>query len=302
MSMDHPGYTLGILGYPLGHSLSPRMHTAALRALALPGDFRLFEVPPLPAGRSGFAELFGGLRRGEVDGICITIPHKQAVLSWVDELTPTAQSIGAANVVFRRAGRLVGDNTDAPGFLADLDAFLMTAGLPPAPGGPSALVLGAGGAARAVVYALAGSGWQATVAARRVGQAQELVDRFRQPTQHPRLLAVELDFIPNLRTPFTLLVNTTPLGMSPHVAESPWPAGVPFPPGAALYDLVYNPPETGLMRAARQAGLPARGGLGMLVEQGALAFERWTEAAAPREAMRRAVESYLTTTSKEDNR
>ncbi|HEX9027863.1 MAG TPA: shikimate dehydrogenase [Anaerolineales bacterium] len=292
--MDHPAYTLGILGYPLGHSLSQRMYTAALRELDLEGEFLLFEIPPLPAGQNEVNNLFGELRQGKVDGICITIPHKQSVLPRVDELTPAAHVIGAANVVYRRKGRLVGDNTDAPGFLADLQDFLKRAGIQSVNQGSNALVLGAGGAARAVVYALLGAGWQVTVAARRSEQSRELVNHFQRSLASPKLQSADLASTPDLATPFSLLVNTTPSGMFPHATDSPWPAGVPFPSGSALYDVIYNPLDTALMQAARQAGLPVRNGLGMLVEQGKLIFERWTGKAAPGEVMRRAVESYFT--------
>ena len=111
---------LGLTGWPLGHSLSPKLHSAALQALGLEGEYRLYLVPPLPEGQEQLKTLVKQVRAGEITGLNVTIPHKQAVLPLVDELTPAARAIGAVNTLYLWDGRLVGDNTDAPGFLADL--------------------------------------------------------------------------------------------------------------------------------------------------------------------------------------
>ena len=142
----------------------------------------------------------------------------------------------------------------------------------------SALVLGAGGSARAVVFALKAHGWEASVAARRIEQAQALVTEFGLQA------AQSLD---SKKDDFELLVNTTPLGMSPNIETCAWDWC--FPPRAFIYDLVYNPPETLLMKRARAAGLQASNGLGMLIEQAALAFELWTGQQADRTAMRESI-------------
>ena len=274
---------LGLTGWPLGHSLSPRLHQAALAALHLVGEYRLYPVPPLPEGQGALAELVQQMRLGRLHGLNVTIPHKQSVLPLLDELTPAASAIGAVNTIYRRAGRLVGHNTDAPGFLADLEQ-LGFAGLASEPR-PKALVLGAGGAARAVCCALAQAGWQVCITARRFEQASALAANLNAQSW----AASALTFEPaSLLLPFSLIINTTPVGMYPDVQANPWPAGIPFPPGAAVYDLVYNPPETALIRAARAAGLPAANGLGMLVEQAALAFEVWTGRTVPRLPMLKA--------------
>lgn len=281
--------SLGLTGHPLGHSLSPQLHHAALAALGLPGEYRLYPVPPLPEGRAALAELLERLRAGALHGLNVTIPHKQAVLPLLDALTPAARAVGAANTLYLREGRLWGENTDAPGFLADLRARL--GDHLPAQGG-SALVLGAGGSARAVVYALAASGWQVRLAARRPTQAAELAAAFRAADLPGRLSVCGLSAEDLLACPgVDLIVNTTPLGMSPNPAASPWPAEAPFPPGVALYDLVYNPRETQLVREARAAGLPAVTGLGMLVEQAALALEIWTGREVDSAVMYAAVET-----------
>ncbi|MEN4041308.1 MAG: shikimate dehydrogenase [Anaerolineaceae bacterium] len=272
-------FALGLAGYPLGHSISPALHQAALAAAGLAGDYRLFEAPPLPEGEAALARLMQALRRAELHGLNVTIPHKQNMLHWIDEVSPAARSIGAVNVVYCQDGLLVGDNTDAAGFDADLQRFLRQAGRPLV---GQALVLGAGGSARAVVHALLAGGWSIHVAARRAAQAQALADAFAASRVQPLLLEPgALRSVP----PPDLIVNSTPLGMHPQAAASPWPEELPLHRGAAVYDLVYNPSQTCLVRAARLAGSPACSGLGMLVEQAALSFERWTGCAADRAAM-----------------
>lgn len=282
---------LGLVGWPLEHSLSPRMHNAALQTLGLAGEYRLYPIPPLPEGVTALAELLDRMRQGELKGLNVTIPHKQNVLSLLDEMTPAAQAIGAVNMIYSQGKHLTGNNTDAPGFLADLKRVFPSIFQEPA---PTALVLGAGGSARAVVYALAQAGWQVMVAARRVQQAEELaasltLDRSTSINlSTSRVIPLQLQES-TFAIPFSLLVNTTPLGMFPNIDTSPWPGGALFPAGAAVYDLVYNPPETALLRAARVAGLPTVNGLGMLFEQAVVAFETWTGRPAPREAMRSAL-------------
>jgi len=289
-------YALGLTGYPLGHSLSPRLHTAALEALGLAGEYCLYPVPPLPQGQAALAELLGRLRAGELQGLNVTIPHKQTVLDYLDELRPSARKIGAANTLFSRDGRLVGDNTDAAGFERDLERAL---GLRLREGAGLALVLGAGGAARAAVFALVDAGWRVLVAARRLEQAANLARSFNPAgrTDEAPVHALSLEqlsaALSALERPSRLIVNATPIGMFPNRKENPWPAGLPFPPGAAVYDLVYNPPQTALVRAALGAGLRAAGGIGMLVEQAALAFELWTGQDPPREPMWAAVREFV---------
>jgi len=273
---------LGLIGYPLGHSLSPQLHHAALKAMDLPGEYRLFPIPPLPEGQSGLAALIERLRHGELAGLNVTIPHKPNVLPLLDDLTPLVRQAGSANTLFSYNGRLVGDTTDVPGFLSDLEGWLPDT----ARAGGKALILGAGGSARAVAVALHSAGWQLTVATRRPLQAQELSARLGIPFA---VLALEAAALASLRE-VQLVVNTTPVGMYPKGAGCPWPGGLPFPEGAAVYDLIYNPGETVLLRRARAAGLPVRNGLGMLVEQAALSLERWSGRQVPRAAMWEAVQ------------
>lgn len=277
-----------LTGWPLGHSLSPLLHGAALSALGLKGEYHLLPVPP---GDSFALEaLLEQVRGGQLQGLNVTIPHKQAVLPLLDELSPAARAIGAVNTLWMREGRLVGENTDAPGFLADLYAHL---GDRLAENGRErcAWLLGAGGSARAVAFALASEGWRVVVAARRLEQAEALAASLGSWLDSGRFVPVSLAALPEggVACP-QLIVNATPLGMTPQVDTSPWPEGLAFPRGACVYDLVYNPPETRLVREARRAGLEAVTGLGMLVEQAALALEKWIGLPVPREVMFRAVE------------
>jgi shikimate dehydrogenase len=277
---------LGLIGYPVGHSLSPKIQNAALQASGLEGEYSLF--PVVPDDMQTLENLLASVRSGERTGFNVTIPHKQNVIPFLDELTPTAQAIGSVNIIYKRDGKLIGDNTDAPGFLADLKRFL-TAALygddkTRGHGALNALVLGAGGSARSVVYALCNDGWQVTVAARRIEQAQQFSEKF------PHIDISEYNFQTLQLSNVQLIVNTTPVGMTPDVDQSPLPENIDLPKQAKVYDLVYNPRETRLVRDARTQGLQATTGLGMLIEQAALGFTLWTGIKLPGEIFRNAVE------------
>lgn len=258
------GIQLGLVGYPVGHSLSPKIHTASITACGLRGEYSLF--PIRSDDTQGLKNLLARVREKEIHGVNITIPHKQTIIPLLDELTPTARTVGAVNVIYVSGNKLVGDNTDAAGFLTDLK---QVAGLSDSGRLPSALVLGAGGSARAVVYALTRDGWNVIVAARRIDQANEVARAF----ENIEIVKFNERTLKPLRP--QLVVNTTPLGMAPDYDRSPWPE-IPLPPQAVVYDLVYNPRETKLVKDARAQGLSASTGLGMLVEQAALSFEIWT--------------------------
>jgi len=273
-------YKLGLIGYPLGHSLSPKIHAAALKACGLQGDYSLFPISP--DDKQGLHSLLARVRAGELHGLNVTIPHKQNVISLLDELTPTAKAIGAVNTIYMKDEKLIGDNTDTTGFLSDLKRFLTTETR--RHGDSNALVLGAGGSARAVVYALLDDGWQVTLASRRLEQAKKLADQFNAAD------ALEINLQTFQRSNFQLIVNTTPLGMSPNIETSPLPENTVLSKSTFVYDLVYNPHETKLVKNARAQGLQATTGLGMLIEQAVLAFELWTGHNPPREILRMAVE------------
>lgn len=280
---------LGLIGYPLSHSLSPLVHTAALQSCGLDGTYSLF--PILPDNKQDLKGLLARVRNGELTGLNVTIPHKQNVIPLLDELTPSANAISAVNTIYERNNKLVGDNTDAPGFLSDLKRFLATE--LQSHGDLNVLVLGAGGSARAILYALFHDGWEVTIAARRIEQAQQLMNSFTNYQLQITDVALSNIDLPNL----SLIVNTTPVGMTPNVDQSPWPENLPFPPHAAIYDLVYNPRQTKMVRDARHQGLQATTGLGMLIEQAALSFEIWTSQTPSREIMHSAIQQSLVSNS-----
>lgn len=269
-------FLLGLMGHPLGHSLSPVLHTAALKAAGLTGEYRLFPVPNIPDGRPGLVEVLEKMRSGEIHGLNVTIPHKSNVFPYLDDFTKTALTIGAINTIYMKNGKRTGHNTDAEGFRTD---FRNCFDAEPA----RALVLGAGGSARAVVNSLSDEGWQIGIAARNLSQAAALPAGWVFP--YP------LDVEKTLRFGATLIVNTTPLGMSPKLDASPWPEDMPFPENGYAYDLIYNPAKSLFLQQAEAAGCTIANGLGMLIEQAALAFELWTGHRADRAAMRAALEA-----------
>jgi shikimate dehydrogenase len=277
-------YQFLLIGWPLGHSLSPLIHAAALEAASLRGGYRLYPVPPLPTGADALSAVIEQMRSRDLHGVNLTIPHKQSVIPLLDGLTGVAKAVGAVNLIYMEDSRLIGDNSDAPAFVLDLQRTLgfneQT--------GRTALILGAGGAARAAVHALLQAGWHVAIASRKLDAARQIVGELSQSktTRSQRLAALPLepDALGNMAG-CDLVVNATPIGMLPQIHENPWPTGLPFPPYASIYDMVYNPEETALIKAARSAGISGVNGLGMLVEQAALSFERWTGFPAARRVM-----------------
>ena len=259
-----------VIGFPVRHSLSPAMHNAAFGELGLDWVYVAFEVAPeaVPAA-------FAGARALDIRGLSVTIPHKAAALAEVDDVSPVARAVGAVNcVVPDGEGGLLGDNTDGAGFLASLadEGF--------APAGRRCAVLGAGGAARAVVHALAGAGAAEVVVVNRTPQRAEETASLAGAAGRIGT-AADVEHV-------DLVVNATPLGLAGAGAESLPLDPELFGPGQLLVDLVPNPAITALMRAARARGAQVAGGLGMLVHQGALAFELWTGHPAPLGVMRAA--------------
>jgi len=275
-------FRLGLIGYPLEHSLSPKLHTAALKACGLQGDYSLFPIHP--DDKQGLKDILNRVRTGEMQGLNVTIPHKQNVIELIDELTTSAKTIGAVNTIYLRENKLIGHNTDAQGFLTDLNQFISKSQSKIA-NRKSAVVLGAGGSARGVVFALLNDGWDVTLAARRLAQAHQLSTFF---TNYQLRIT---DFTDLQLSTFDLLVNTTPLGMAPNIDQSPLPSNLALSSNTLIYDLVYNPGETKLVKDARAQGLNATTGLGMLIEQAALSFEIWTGHNPSRAIMRASVEN-----------
>lgn len=286
-------YSFGLLGYPLEHSLSPLIHATALQAHGLRGEYRLFPVKD----ERGIPKLIKQLREGSLHGLNVTIPYKSSVIELMDELTPTARTIGAVNTISLQGNKVIGENTDASGFLADLGGLDW---FPEPDNTRHALILGAGGSARAIAYALFKEKWRLIIAARRHGQGEKLAQSLAtiHSAEEGQMSAEGIHWDHEALSEITpaphLIVNTTPLGMSPYEHESPWPADLALPPNAAVYDLVYNPVETQFTRAARAAGLRAASGIGMLVEQAALSFEIWTGLPAPRQEMHAALAAHST--------
>ncbi len=262
---------VGLIGYPVEHSLSPAMHNSAFAALNLSWCY-----VPLPVHPDRLGEAVAGLQALSFVGANVTVPHKEAVMSYLDEVIPEAQAIGAVNTIVVRDGQGIGYNTDWQGFLTALSEGGFD------PHGKRAVVLGAGGAARAVVYALVQAGAQVTVLNRTLARAQALVRDFSPLFP---ALSLTLQTLEEQTAEAHLLVNATPVGTWPEVDQSPWPEDLAFPGHLTVFDLVYNPHQTKLLQQARAAGAKDIGGLGMLVHQGAVAFELWTGEKAPVETM-----------------
>jgi shikimate dehydrogenase len=269
---------VGLMGWPVEHSLSPAMHNAAFAALGMDWAY-----VPLPVYPDHLSEAVRGLPALGFAGANVTVPHKERVLAHMDEVSHAAQVIGAVNTITVRDGVLYADNTDAAGFIASL----RDVGFDPA--GTYCAVLGAGGAARAVVYALVDAGaLQVCVYNRNFSRARDLCQDLAKFYGDVRFEPAALSDLSAIGDDTDLLVNTTSLGMWPNIEASPWPHDLPIPGHLTVCDLVYNPQETLLLSQARAVGAEIVGGLGMLVHQGAAAFELWTGRPAPVATMREA--------------
>lgn len=270
---------VGVIGWPVTHSLSPAMHNAAFAALGLT-DWRydLLPVPPDIVAHS-LRTLRG---EGGYVGVNVTIPLKEAVLAHTQP-DALALALGAANTIDFRTN--ISTNTDVGGFIDDLGANGV------ALAGTRTLVLGAGGAARAAVYGLARAGADVIVANRTPERAQAMLANLASAAGVRGVEAMSLEQA--AQTDPSLIVNCTPVGMWPRVDACPWPDEIPFPEGATVYDMVYRPAHTRLMALAVARGGRAVGGLGMLVRQGAAAFALWTGQTAPIDVMLAAAQRAL---------
>ena len=298
---------VGLIGYPVGHSISPAMQQAAFDHYKLDIRYELWETEPSELGA-----VMEQLRSADRLGANVTVPHKEAVMPSMDELDDLALEIGAVNTIVNRGSRLVGYNTDAGGFLR---ALRKEGGFDPA--GKRAVLVGAGGAARAAGFALARAGVKSLVITDIINErAHELASDLKRSlarTQGPPPRScvdakeiggvASLDFkmhpIPEIKVHSSdepqfeetvlgcdLLVNCTPVGMkhSDTEGKSPLDVGL-IPKGALVYDVVYNPLETPLLADAKKAGARTLSGLAMLVYQGAMSFEMWTGKEAPIDIM-----------------
>lgn len=279
-----------VIGHPVAHSMSPAMHAAAYRALGLAHTYEKIDTPP-----DQLARRVAELRHHDLDGLNVTVPLKTAVLALVDDVTPTARAMGAANTLVRDAdGAVTAHNTDAPA-LAEEIARLRPRGLM----NRSAVVIGSGGAARAAVFALAQLGVaHVTIRARRPLEGAEAIARAGADAQpdletrgaSPIVLSAGLDAPAREREDLAVIVQCTTAGMAhgaPGAVAVDAIAWEAVPPDAVAYDVVYA--RTPFLARAAKFGLPHDDGLGMLVAQGAIAFTLWLGVSPPRDVMRAAI-------------
>jgi 3-dehydroquinate dehydratase / shikimate dehydrogenase len=252
----------GVVGRPIGHSVSPSMHNAAFRAARMNGVY-------LPLAAADLDDFFAFADVIDILGVSVTAPYKVEAFERADESDAVSRRIRSVNTLKRHLGRWLGCNTDVSGFLSSVHGLLSLNGL-------RATVLGAGGAARAVALALSSAGARVTVCGRRLSEAEHVA----------RLAGGTPAHWPVEPGSWELLVNATPVGMFPHINDTPLPGG-PFDRGVVC-DLVYNPPTTRLLRDARAAGCTVIGGLEMLVAQAQGQFEWWTGTRASASVMREA--------------
>jgi shikimate dehydrogenase len=267
----------GIIGDPIEHTMSPAMQNAAFKKLGLDYLYLPFRVKSEDVGKA-----IDGMRVLNIRGLNVTIPHKVSVIPLLDKLDPLANAIGAVNTIVNDDGVLTGYNTDATGFIQTM----VEGGIDPK--GKNVVVLGAGGASRAVSFVLAERGASLVILNRQLelDWAQELASWISN-TFGKQVEALELNDT-NLATVMNktdILVNATSVGMSPKVYETPLSINL-LKRGLVVFDIVYNPAKTRLLREAEMAGAETLSGLNMLVWQGALAFEVWTGLKAPVEVMR----------------
>jgi shikimate dehydrogenase len=276
---------VGIIGFPIGHTLSPRMQNAAFQSMGL--DYCYI---PLEVESRRLRSAVTALRRLKFRGFNVTIPHKRRIMAVLDEVTPEARLIGAVNTVENRRGRLIGHNTDGRGFLR---ALLEDGGT--SVRGKRLMILGAGGAARAVAFQSAlGGAVSILIANRSAARAAELVRALARPPVRCSASALHWSEA-SLKTgarEADIIVNATSVGMKLG-DRSPLPPDVVIPQHLVC-DLIYRPADTTLLQQARRAGAKAMNGIGMLVHQGALSFEIWTGQRASISVMREALQRALT--------
>lgn len=279
---DKPFRLYGIFGCPLGHTLSPGMQEAAFEHSRIPAFYLTLETRP-----HDFKKIMRNLSVCVLDGFNLTVPYKEKVMPFLDAITAEAKAVGAVNTVFKKNSKWIGGNTDVYGFLTSLKE---EAGFQAK--GKSAVILGAGGAAKAVAYGLATAGIKTILIANRHPQralkvAQTLVKIF------PRLRLGVLDFdaccLGSAISQVDLVVNATSVGLKPETEKLIPDAWIPKAGKnkKLFYDLIYHRSETGFMKAARKKGHKTLGGLGMLLYQGAKAFEYWTGKKAPVQLMKK---------------
>lgn len=283
---------LAVIGYPIAHSLSPVIQNTALTDAGLDYAYIAIPVAPekLPAAVAGF-------RAMNFRGWNVTIPHKSAIIPLLDEIEPAAAALGAVNTVINNDGHLIGANTDVIGFIEPLKARLGETGLK----GKHAVLLGAGGAARAILWALLSAEVKSiTIAVRTPAKAKPLAEEFRRlDNEHfSGETAIEVvdwagEEYPSALASCDLLINATPLGMAPHIEAAPPVAWDKLKVDAFCYDIIYTPAVTAFLSQATQHGHAALNGEEMLVGQARAALEKWTGCPGDKTAMLKALRSAL---------
>ncbi|MDR9402028.1 MAG: shikimate dehydrogenase [Halothece sp. Uz-M2-17] len=273
---------LGVIGDPVEHSLSPVMHNAVLNHLGLD-----YVYLPLPVKKGDLERALAGFTAIDLVGFNATIPHKQAIIPYLNRITPEAQQVGAVNTIWRTKTGWEGTNTDVDGFIAPLKSLAQDwSKITP-------VILGNGGAARAVIAGCAKLGCPEIAV---VGRNQEKLEQFKSSWANTGLSAAIKTYLwhdlPHLVSQTQLLVNTTPIGMSPHADASPVEAEIlkELPNSAIVYDLIYTPRPTRLLQLAQNnANAVTFDGLEMLIQQGAAALELWLQQPIPVDVMRSAL-------------
>ena len=268
---------LGIIGHPIGHSISPIFQQAALDYIGIDATYEKWEVTP-----ESVRDFVNSLRAPDTLGINITLPHKQAVIPFLDEVDEWATSAGAVNTIVNHDGRLSGHNTDGPGFL---QALLVETGYDPK--GTRALILGAGGAARGILLALIRGGVDSLVIANRtMERAENLAQLSQDNGVGSEAISLSGDALTESAASADLIVNCTSMGMSHGPAEHDSPlSAAQIPATAIVNDVVYTPILPPILKETAEAGAIALGGLHMLIYQGALSFKMWTGQDPPVDVM-----------------
>jgi len=269
MIIDQKTELYGVVGYPIGHSLSPAMHNAAFSAHGKNALYLAFETRDLEG-------CIRGIRALGIRGVSVTLPYKSAVIPFLDEADGLAKRIGAVNTVVNDHGRLLGYNTDAIGALTALEEKMELSG-------KTCLIIGAGGAARALGFMLKDYGVHLSISNRSTGRGEALAGALGCPF-------VPLEEAKKMQA--DLLIQTTPIGMHPHEDCCSVSPDV-LRQGMVVMDVVYNPPETRLLKTAKACGCLTIDGLGMFIHQGAEQFRLWTDLEAPLSVMRHAVKQAL---------
>jgi shikimate dehydrogenase len=262
-----------VIGNPVSHSLGPIMHNRAFLEVGYDGVYMAFSVEDIQAAITGIKAL-------KIKGVSVTIPHKTEIIPMLDEIEPMAAKIGAVNTLVNREGRIWGGNTDWVGAVRALEEKTHI-------DGKNVLIVGAGGAARAVAFGIAAGGGRITLANRSIEKGEALAAE------------INSDFYPLSdlsRKKFDILINTTSIGMTPHVDASPVTVEM-LHPEMVVMDIVYNPIKTRLLKMAQELGCITVDGVGMFVRQGAAQFELWTGKPAPVMMMEKTVREALTTQS-----